>query len=570
MILSVMRIYAPVADPIPTAYPSRRRVIDRQRRAIVLSGAFAVLCFWAWLFPHTGDGDAILHYLSARDALAWPKGFLSPWARWGALWPIVLPAQWGILPARCVMAAISTLCIWQTMRMADDLRLRPAALAGVFVLLQPLVFPLAADAMTELPTALLLVVAVRLWWSGRYSVSCLVVSFLPAVRPEGFIILPLWLGMLAAGLRSRRARVLAAALLFTGLFAWTLMDWLVVRDPLYIITSWNWPVQSYPAYGHGTIWHHVVRWPIYCGPVLFPLFLLGIWPSVRSAMQDFPALCRFPAMHRLIAPSPRPPDVSSPSRRSAFSRTIASGNRRGPTMLLPVTLWLIFFLLHTILYWRGLFASVGLMRIFASTSPFTALICAHGWIVARRWLSNRWSIEKPSSRQRLNGHVLSRDVLTRGALTRTILARCALVAGCASVVFYYIDNPEHFRYRPLADATGYIRQNHLLDRAPAVFLGDPIAIADLDLPPRPTVMLNSCTIFEQRKRLRHLPPGAIGIWDNQHARQWFNLSVEDVQQLGFKILYESQQDRRSLILYRTAKSDGLQRYAVMEKTSPVE
>jgi hypothetical protein len=206
------------------------------------------------------------------------------------------------------------------------------------------------------------------------------------------------------------------------------------------------------------------------------------------------------------------------------------------------------------------------MRIFASTSPFTALICLHGWIAARRWLNNRarprasrspaiklltTTAAHPRARSRL-----PHFALLGGALPTTVLAAAAL-----SVLFYYFDNPEHFRFVPLADAAHYITDNHLRD---------PIAIADLDLPPQPSVMLNSCSVYEQRTRLRHLPPGAIGIWDNQHAQQWFNLSIEDVQNLGFKILYQSCQTRHSLLLYRTAKTDGLQRYAVLQKTSPIE
>src|SRR5262249_25244063 len=91
-------------------------------------------------------------------------------------------------------------------------------------------------------------------------------------------------------------------------------------------------MSSYQSYGHGSLLHHVGRWPWYCGWILFPLFCIGIVPAIRD--------------------------------------------RR---MWAPLALWITIFVAHSLLYWRGMFASIGEMRILVTTSSVTALICLCGW-----------------------------------------------------------------------------------------------------------------------------------------------------------------------------------------------
>ncbi len=158
----------------------------------VCAGLLALLLIWAVIFPQTGDGDAIMHFLNARDGLGQPAKLLGSWARVGSKIPLVIPAQFGILAARWMSALISVLCAWQTIRLADDLGIRRAWLAGPMLIFQPFVFSLAGDTMTELPLALGLVIAIRLWLARRMWASCLVMGYLPTVRPEGFFLCALW------------------------------------------------------------------------------------------------------------------------------------------------------------------------------------------------------------------------------------------------------------------------------------------------------------------------------------------------------------------------------------------
>src|SRR5438270_48162 len=126
----------------------------------------------------------------------------------------------GITVARLFMAALATAVLWQTIRLAEDLKLPRPYLAGAMVLWQPFAFAVAADTMTEFPMALGLVLAVRCWVNGLRVPSCVIVGFLPAVRPEGFFFGLVW-GVMALHelLRTRRGWLLLPAL-SGGLVAW--------------------------------------------------------------------------------------------------------------------------------------------------------------------------------------------------------------------------------------------------------------------------------------------------------------------------------------------------------------
>jgi hypothetical protein len=223
--------------------------------------------------------------------------------------------------------------VWQTIRLAEDLKLPRPYLAGAMVLWQPMAFAIAADTMTEFPMALGLILAVRCWLKDWKIASCLIVGFLPSVRPEGFFFGVVWGVMSLYELyiaRNKRSLLLIPALAI-GMLTWIGACIYWTNDWLHVIHIWNWPVKTYDTYSRGSIFHHVIYWPIYCGLPLTALFLIGLRPSWRKEMW------------------------------------------------LPWTAWAVVFGVHSVLYWGGWFCSCGLMRIMSCIAPFTALICLHGW-----------------------------------------------------------------------------------------------------------------------------------------------------------------------------------------------
>ena len=333
------------AAPLPVIDESRARPFWLRADVIVCTVSLIVLCAWLLIFPFTGEGDSILHYLNAREAYMNPGDSLHPWARPGYKLFLAWFAMHGITAARLFMAFVATAVVWQTIRLAEDLELPRAYLAGAMVLWQPMAFAVAADTMTEFPMALGLILAVRCWIKDWKIASCIIVGFLPSVRPEGFFFGLLW-GLMAMhelfGRGNRRAVAMLPALT-VGMLVWIGACIYWTNDWLHVVHIWNWPPKTYDTYSRGSLLHHVIWWPIYCGVPLTGLFLAGIRPSWRKEMW------------------------------------------------LPWAAWFVVFGVHSVLYWGGWFCSCGLMRIMSCIAPFTAVICLQGWNRAAEFLRDRWA-----------------------------------------------------------------------------------------------------------------------------------------------------------------------------------
>ncbi len=485
------------------------------RSLLLICGAVLVLLAgWMLVFPYTGEGDSVFHYLIARYGLVTPEYLLSGFGRPMHKLLIIGPAQVGLYATRLMQALMTVALIWQTIRMAEDMELRYPLVAGATLLFQPLVFMLASDTMTEIPTALGITAAIRLWWRGRLLPSCLIVSLLPAVRPEGFFFCAMWGLMLV--LRSWRPdqigrelawRFVMGVSLATGVALWVLACYLAVGNWEYLRENF-WPAKSYEAYGRGPIWWHAARWPDYCGLVLLVLFVAGIWPAMRQKK-----------------------------------------------MRLPWCVWLIVFGTHSVLYWGGWFASVGLMRIMVTISPVTAIVCLYGWNAFARRLEIRGM---PSDRRWWLG-------------SATIAAMYLWAVGA------YLIHPGRWHCFPIRSAAQYIRENRLLDDAPMFFTGDRILLAELDYP-RYTDRLatNKFSRHEELTILAGLPLGTVGVWDNQQAEQWHSVAIEELEAMGYRKLYEARWRAPDIAAWAVSRYKGLpppkpligtQRYAVFRRES---
>ncbi len=491
--------------------------------AVVCGGLLALLMVWAVAFPQTGDGDAIMHYLNARDGLWEPAKLLGSWARIGAKIPLLIPAQFGILPARWMSAIISVICAWQTIRLADDLGIKRAWLAAPMLIFQPFVFTLAGDTMTELPLALGIVIAIRLWLARRVWTSCLVMGYLPTVRPEGFFLCALWAAMVigtesAGPWRKRAANVL---MLGWGTLAWLVACWIVHRNVHYFFTDWwAWPAESMRIYGHGSFFAYPNRWPLYCGPVLFPLFVLGMIRSpgctsgAASGAGNVVLLASGGAL--LILETTLGPEIREnvlPWAAFLLAGAIAWSVRR-EKLAVCVWVFVLIFTLHSVLWWRGWFGSCGLMRILACVGPITAIICLRGWNFVA---------------DRLSGFHRTLGVAGIAAMGLTAMG-------------YYLVEPTHQRIFPLQRACEFVTKTGLLANVPKIILGDPMAQVSLHMGPNPSnVMANQCNRAGECKRLLDVPIGSAGLWDNQHAQAWFHVSPADLPTLGYSVLFEARQ-----------------------------
>jgi hypothetical protein len=464
------------------------------RRLWLCVSVYLLLVVWAWYWPYTGDGDSMLHYWNLRATWLDPKLGLTSWARPLYVLLMILPAQFGWFAARAFAAFVTIILMWQTMRMADDLKLPQATLAGVMLVFQPLLFALASDTMTEIPMALGLALALRLWWAKRFAASCLLMSFLPLARPEGFLLAPVWGLFLLALPRTKEhpswpQRFIIGASLATGVVTLLLVCRLVTGQWLYFVYEWSWPLIGTQK---GSFWHHFYYWPHYCGWILLPLFLLGVIPSCKRVMA------------------------------------------------LPWAAWLTVLLAHSWMFYTGTFGALGFMRILVSTAPITALICLYGWnALARLVRANRWPI-----------------LLQRGATALVVLAAAAtamiyyyvepkhhrFVPAQKAAAFVRVNQllegaPRMFVSDPVVLVE--------LDRPAREFM-----LAGRD-PKRPNYIEgflahNFFDREESLNQMQSLPPSTIGVWDNDQGRWWHHIQPEEFPALGYTVLYKTRYTEQEL------------------------
>lgn len=440
---------------------------------MVCAAIFAVLVIWLLIFRWTDDFDATGHYLNLLESAHHPDAALYAWCRPLFVLVMVGPAQLGVTAVRIWMALLTCITAWLTMRLADRLKLPNATLAGPLLILQPLVFAVASDTMTELPMALTLVIAIHLWWDRRWAWSALLIAFSPMVRPEGFFVAPMWGIMLLANRRggSIARRCATCLILASGLVCWALASRWLGGKWLLVYRYWSWPAEGYVYYPHGTILHHVFLWPYYCGLILTVLFVAGLKPSWNRAMA------------------------------------------------LPWAVWLLVFALHSILFAGGWFASAGLMRIMACTSPVTALICLYGWnqIAQTKWMQ-------------------SMSCTRRRAIAGTAIG-LALIWAMGS----YVLVPQNQRTFSICQAARYLREHHLPGERANFFCSDETIRAQIGLDNRAPGVLNQ--MWDQQKELQllaSLPAGSIGEWDNQRGVDFYHIDIPDLVQRGYEILDEVQ------------------------------
>ncbi len=307
----------------------------------------AFICgLWMWLFPVSGDGDAVMHFENFREGQTHTKSILHPWARplYAAL---NLPVSYfGMMASRLFHLGLAMLMAWQTYLYAKDLKLKYAPLAISFALLQPYAMLLSGDTMTEIPYALLVIVALRLWHFKKYVWVSILVGLSPLIRPEGFF-LGLLLGILfltyrPTGLNLVR-RWLTASLASCGILLWLLAGYIWVDGNwFYVIDSWPWGGDL--NYGSGSIFDYPLMLPFILGLPLFILWVMGTF--------------------------------SSPLEKKMIPNQV---------------MWWMVFLVHTILWAGGMMGSAGLLRIIACVTPFAAITCVKGWAVLLRRLELKQS-----------------------------------------------------------------------------------------------------------------------------------------------------------------------------------
>jgi hypothetical protein len=476
------------------------------RRALVWLAFFAAIGLALVLLYRDADQqDSGYHFLFARWAHRHPRYFIGVWAR--PLFTLLyFPfAQFGYAAAKFFTVIISLATAWQTFRLARQIGFDRAEMAIPLLFLQPSFFLLSSTVLTETLFALIFVIALRLHLSGRIKAGMIVASLLILVRPEGFFIGVLWgvwvltgrlgdwatgrlgdwatvrrggksLGISSRPVAQSPSRPVALLLLATGAFAWWLAAYLIMRDPLWIVHDWpsDWRPDG-KANGTGPIWWYVASLPLIVGPLLVLPFICGLW--------------------RLL-------------KRREFTCGVSA--------------FLVLFVAHSLMFWRGWFGSAGYARYLVCVSPAVALITLAGW-----------------------NELAERRAKFFGAARNSLAATA--IAGSFLVSVFYVDTWKFTRdARAVDEMFEWFRAN---ERPVARLISSQAymwIVFDRDqweCPPFTADREHNMALIRQS------PPHTLVFWDEETGPKWYGLRAGDFESAGY-VRLKSQAFRLEGLFFR--------------------
>ena len=279
-----------------------------------------------------GGADNIGHYQIARYAFKYPELFLDLWGK-PVLTTLMAPfALFGFAGARFfnVLAALVTL--WLTARISDRLYPGSGLFAAIILAFTPVFFHLVPSCLTEILFACVLAAAVYLFLHDRFDLSAAVLSFIPYVRSEGIILLPIFAVALLLKRSPRSLLFLAMGTLLLsviGLFVFGDLFWLISHSPYSLGASF---------YGSGSLFHFIrERNDIFGWPLVW-LTVAGLLFWIYDVLKGF-----------------------SLRKLETLSFILIAGS------------WISYFAAHSYVWWQGMGASLGLTRVMGGIAPMVVL-----------------------------------------------------------------------------------------------------------------------------------------------------------------------------------------------------
>ncbi len=335
-------------DPVSPHSP-----LLRVNAPVVFAGALGVLCVVLRLCsPGLPEGgDDVMHYLHARYFWTHAQAALSEWGKpvFSLLAsPFAQVGQWGmtVFSASCAVATCALMMAWS----GTIPRMGWGWLMVPMLMLTPIYFHSVVRGLTEALFGLWTCATILLLWRRRHVAGMALASFFPFVRPEYIVFVPLVAGWVAW---RRDFRALPWAGL--GLALYVLCCGLFLGDPFIFFRNSTYVGNT--LYGRGSAWLFVENIDAMYGLPLKRAFLVSALLLPLVIWRD-------------------------PTRRGQHLFVLSM-------TFLPA---LLIFAIHSYAWWQGGRASLGLLRVIATTVPLVVLFTVHTlasawdlWMPTKRW-----------------------------------------------------------------------------------------------------------------------------------------------------------------------------------------
>ncbi len=287
-----------------------------------------------------GGGDHFTHFKLARWGWQYPQLLFNHWGK--PVFTILISpfAQEGINAARLFNLITGLLAALVSWKLASTLKYKNSWLVVVLVVFTPIYFSLMFSVMTEVLHSLFLVLAVWLFFKKDYAWSAVAVSFLPMVRTESIVLIPLFL--LAFALKKQWR---AIPFMVSGFLIISLAGWHFYNGFWWLITEMPYKGSAAGIYGHGSLFHFINHTKGILGYPIAGLFYIGLLASIWFWYK-----------------------------KDSFVL-----NDRFYFLLLVPGVYLTFLAAHSFVWWKGMGNSLGLIRVMGSVSPLAALTALSGY-----------------------------------------------------------------------------------------------------------------------------------------------------------------------------------------------
>jgi hypothetical protein len=302
---------------------------------------------WCLIFLLLSTGwsldDELSHYLRSRSVWENPALIFDAWTRIGRNIFHVLPSYLGLTSARIWTLLFAALTVWLTTLLAARLGAKRAWLVPLALWFQPWFVELSWGVLTQTPFMISLLAGIWFLTGQRLAWSGFCFGLLPLIRHEGIALLGLWAVAVTVVCLFRRQFVqwvLAGAASAIPLAAYNIAAWIFIGE---LPSRIYFDAKPTEIYGSGTLWHFI---PI----CLFPA---GIFTLALAA--------------------------------AGLPQCVRDWKTSWPLFFYPA-----YFGLHTLIYWKGLFASGGYYHFIMPLAPGLAVVAVFG-IDALLDRGKRWS-----------------------------------------------------------------------------------------------------------------------------------------------------------------------------------
>ncbi|MEN8115691.1 MAG: hypothetical protein ABFS16_01855 [Bacteroidota bacterium] len=288
-----------------------------------------------FLFLNTrtfGGADNNTHYQIAKYAFKYPELFLDLWGK-----PVftTLLAPFTVLGfkfAKIFNLLIALITLLLTSKLTKKLFGGGAVFTVILVAFSPAYFMLSLSHLTEVLFSLVLVLSVYFFYQNRFWLSALVLSFIPFVRTEGIILLPVFAVALILKRSYRSVLFLAAGTLF-----YTIVGYFVFGDILWLLHKMPYSMGE-SVYGSGSLFHFIENRNDIFGLPLIILLIPGIIYWIYEVLKKF----SFKDENLVL-------------------------------FIIVVGSWAGYFAAHSYVWWKGTGGSLGLIRVMGGIVPLAVI-----------------------------------------------------------------------------------------------------------------------------------------------------------------------------------------------------